>query len=75
MPFPQTAQLAEPAAAAVPPAHGVQPAALVVLGLVTVPAYPAAQVVQAATEALPACMPVVVMPGGQDVQAMAPAAA
>jgi hypothetical protein len=44
-------------------------------GLVTVPAKPAAQIVQAATEVLLVCEAVVVMPEGQLVQLVAPAEA
>ena len=52
-----------------------QPAALAVPELVTVPAKPGAQMVQAATEVLPAAKPVVEMPRGQAVQLAAPAPA
>ena len=55
----------------VPPTHAVQPPASGVPGFVTVPAKPAAQIVQAATEVLLVCEAVVVMPRGQFVQLVA----
>ena len=51
-----------------PALQAVQPAAPDVPLPVTAPAKPGAQIVQAATDALPAAKPVVVMPAGQAVQ-------
>ena len=62
---------AAPASEKVPAPHAAQPAALSVPGLVTVPAKPGAQIVQAATEVLLVCEAVVVMPRGQLAQLVA----
>ena len=53
----------------------MQPAAVEVPGLVTMPKYPGAHTVQAATDVLPTAPPVVVMPAGHDVQLAEPAEA
>ena len=53
----------------VPAPQAAQPAAESVPGLVMTPAYPAAQMVQAATEVLLVCEPVVETPAGHCVQA------
>jgi len=56
--------------------HAEHPAALAVPGLVTAPKKPAAQIVQAATDTLPAAAAVIVTPAGQAVHSAAePAAA
>jgi hypothetical protein len=60
-----------PAREKVPALQAAQPAAVAVPGLVTVPAKPRAQIVQAATEVLLVCEAVVVMPEGQLVQLVA----
>jgi hypothetical protein len=63
---------------AVPPSenvagpHARQPAADAVPGLVTAPANPGAQVVQAETDVLPVAKPVVVIPAGQLEQLVEP---
>jgi len=62
---------AAPASEKDPAPQATQPAAEAVPGLVTVPAKPAAQIVQAATEVLLVCEAVVVMPEGQLVQLVA----
>ena len=62
---------AEPAAAELPAAQTAHPPAAGVPGLVTAPAYPAAQTLQAATEVWPE--EAVPTPGGQLVHAAAPA--
>ena len=61
-------QIDAPAPAYEPAAHEVHPAEFVVPEFVTVPAYPGAQMVQAATDVLPVADPVVEIPTGQDVQ-------
>ena len=71
MPVGSGEQAAAPASEKVPAPHAAQPAAEAVPGLVTVPAKPAAQIVQAATEVLLVCEAVVVIPEGQFVQLVA----
>ena len=60
-------QFEAPAPEYVPDGQIEQPAAASVPGLVTAPAQPGAQIVQAATEVLPVCEPVVYVPVGQAV--------
>jgi len=55
----QTAQLEVPALALKPAPHAEQPAAFIVPPFVTLPAKPGAQIVQAATEVLPAAKEVI----------------
>ena len=68
-------QEAAPAVEEYPPPHAVHPAALLVPLFVTAPRVPGAQMVQAATDVLPATEFVVQMPVGHAVQLVAPAAA
>jgi hypothetical protein len=75
MPVGSGEQAAAPASEKVPAPHAAQPAAESVPGLVTAPAKPGAQMVQAATEVLLVCEAVVEMPAGHCVQLGAPAAA